>query len=265
MKRLILTYTQSCNLTCDFCYVSFHNRKIEDKSMEIVLRAIDLGFNIITFGGGDAFSKKLFREACRLCNENGVKTHVDTNTIAIRKDDYDFINKYVDLLGISLDGMGTVHNDMRKSNNLFQKVANVLETSNHLDLKVKINTVLTKKNIQDISNIYEYLKSLNNISIWSIYQFFPLDAAKRYSDDFIISDSEYDNAVNVLDFSSLNFKVEKFKFSDRVSGYVFSDELGNLYTNSIEGNYIDIGSIFEEGIEMKLGCLNINPKVEYRY
>ena len=55
MKRLIITYNQNCNLKCKFCYIDFHYQKIEDKTNEIVAKAIEYGFDIITFGGGDSF------------------------------------------------------------------------------------------------------------------------------------------------------------------------------------------------------------------
>ncbi|MGG3836960.1 radical SAM protein [Paenibacillus thiaminolyticus] len=119
MKRLILTYNQSCNLSCDFCYISFHHKKIQDKTYEIIERAISHNFDVITFGGGDSFSKKTFRESCILAKENNIFTHVDTNGLAINSDDFIFIEKYVDLLGISLDGIGADHNILRKSNNRY--------------------------------------------------------------------------------------------------------------------------------------------------
>lgn len=265
MKRLIVTYNQSCNLSCDFCYVSFHNKKIEDKTICIVEKAIELRFDVITFGGGDAFSKKHFREACIICKSHDIKTHADTNCIAIKPTDYKFIEENIDLLGISLDGIGIVHDRMRKSNNLFSKVNSVLVNLEKQNFKVKINTIVTKQNKDDLNNIYNYLNSFNNISIWSLYQFFPLDVAKRYQENFKICDQEFDLITE--SFKNTNFNIEKFKFSDRVSGYIFSDELGNLYTNVIDGNYITIGSIYDNTIDDKLQSLNlnINPKVEYRY
>lgn len=265
MKRLIVTYNQSCNLTCDFCYVSFHNKKIEDKTIHIVEKAIELRFDVITFGGGDAFSKRKFREACTICKSHGIKTHADTNCIAIKPTDYNFIEENIDLLGISLDGIGMVHDIMRKSNNLFSKVNSVLTNLDKQNFKVKVNTVVTKQNKDDLNNIYNYLNNLNNISIWSLYQFFPLDAAKRYQENFEISNQEFDLITE--SFKSKNFNIEKFKFSERVSGYIFCDEVGNLYTNTIDGDYLAIGSIFDNTINDKLQTLNlsINPKVEYRY
>jgi MoaA/NifB/PqqE/SkfB family radical SAM enzyme len=268
MKRIILTYNQSCNLSCDFCYVNFHHRKIKDKTYEVVNRAISMGFNVITFGGGDSFSKRSFRESCKLAKERGLFTQVDTNGISIEKGDFAFIDNYVDLIGISLDGIGETHNFMRRSNDLFSKVDNVLQTLEESNTIIKINTILTKQNKESINDIYRYLMQFKNIDRWSIYQFFPLSSAREHKSTFEINIEEFDSALAFLDKQQdMKFKIEKFKFNDRVSGYIFCDEQGRLYTNSIEGEYRDICSIFDDDVAEKLLEFNefINPRTKDRY
>ncbi len=263
MKRLILTYNQSCNLSCDFCYVSFHHEKVIDRTIDIVNRLKELGFTIITFGGGDAFSKRMFREGCIIANKNGIKTHVDTNCISIKENDYEFITKYVDLLGISIDGLGECHDKMRNKKDLFTKVNATLIKLQELNYSVKVNTMVSKCNIHTLCEIAEYLQKFNNINIWSLYQFFPLDAAKKSEVKHMISDEDFDTATEKIEFQ--NVSVEKFKYSNRVNGYIFTDETGRIYTNSINGEYKNIGSIFDNEIEKKLSSLDINPLVKYRY
>lgn len=267
MKRIILTYNQSCNLNCDFCYVNFHHQKIEDKTYEVVKRAIELDFDVITFGGGDSFSKRSFRKSCILAKENGLFTQVDTNALAIKHSDFSFIENYVDLIGISLDGIGEKHNLMRKAKNLFTKVDFVLQSLNESKTRIKINTILTKQNSDSIYDIFRYLNQFNNIDIWSIYQFFPLSAAKKYNDSYEISNDDFDKILSFLDNEDTKYKIEKFKYTDRISGYLFCDEQGRLYTNSLDGDYIDIGSIFDSKIAVKLSKINglINPKTIRRY
>ncbi|MEJ5105087.1 radical SAM protein [Chryseobacterium sp. MYb328] len=265
MKRLILTYTQSCNLTCDFCYVTFSNKRTEDKSIQIIERAISLKFDIITFGGGDSFSKKYFRDSCILAKKNGIITHVDTNCLAIKPTDLNFIIDNIDILGVSLDGTEDIHNSMRKSKNLFLKVDKILKNLQRLNYKVKINTVVTNQNKNNLECLFLYLNKFTNLSYWSLYQFFPLDAAIKNKNIFEVSDSDFD--IVTQNFQSKKFRIEKFKYTDRISGYIFCDEIGNVYTNSIDCNYSKIGSIFDSNIDQKLKSMNldINPKVIHRY
>ncbi|WP_426350228.1 radical SAM protein [Alloiococcus sp. CFN-8] len=267
MKRIILTYNESCNLSCDFCYINFHHKKIKDRTYEIIKKAISLDFKVITFGGGDPFSKSSFRKSCILAKENGLFTQVDTNCLAITKSDYNFIENYVNLIGISLDGIGNTHDNMRKSNKLFSKAESVLRTLMKSNTKIKINTILTKQNKDSVYDIYRYLSELDSIYSWSIYQFFPLSVAKENQEIFEICNEDFDNALTFLNKEERKFIIEKLKYSDRVIGYVFCDEQGNIYTNSLKGDYMYICSIFDPDVAEKLSKFNelINPITINRY
>ena len=268
MNRLIITYNQSCNLKCKFCYIDFHYQPVNDKTIEIVNVAIENNFNIITFGGGDSFSKKNFRDACKLAKRKKVFVHVDTNTKAIKENDIDFINNYVDLIGISLDSIGEKYDVFRESKNLFTKVNSVIEELDKLpNTSIKINTIVTKLNSEDITQIRDYIIKYKNIKRWSLYQFFPLSVAKKEREKYELSDMEYDKIIESLNLSELNINVECFKSKDRVKGYLFCDEEGNIYTNNIDGEYKKMFSIFEENLKLKLACINdqINPKTAIRY
>lgn len=268
MKRLIITYNQNCNLKCKFCYIDFHYKKIEDKTIEIVTKAIEYGFDIITFGGGDSFSKKTFRKACILAKENNIITHVDTNAIAIKDLDIDFINQYVDILGISLDAIGEDYDKFRDSKNLFKKVDLIItKLEAKINIPIKINTIVTEINYKNISEIRDYIFKFKNIKLWSLYQFFPLSVAKKESENYQISDYKFDLVTNSLKVDNPNLNVEFFKFKDRVNGYLFCDEQGFIYTNSIDGDYQKLYSIFDKDFKNKMDIVTekINPKTIERY
>ena len=82
-----------------------------------------------------------------------------------------------------------------------------------------------------------------------------------------LSDYEYDEIIHNLNLSELRIDVECFKFKDRVDGYLFCDEEGNIYTNNIEGDYIKLFSIFDEDAYSKFNSIKekINPKTSIRY
>lgn len=268
MNRLIITYNQNCNLKCKFCYIDFHYQPVDDKSIEIVQVAIENNFDVITFGGGDSFSKKKFRDACTLAKKNKIFVHVDTNAKAIKDADIDFINDNIDLLGISLDSIGEKYDIFRESKNLFNKVDFVLQQLDKFsNTTIKINTIVTKSNAGDITEIRDYILKYKNIKRWSLYQFFPLSVAKNESKKYELSDTEYDKIVQDLNLSELKIEVECFKFIDRVTGYLFCDEEGNIYTNNIDGEYKKMFSIFDEDIKIKFDNLNdqINPRTIVRY
>lgn len=268
MKRLIVTYNQSCNLHCKFCYIDFHNQKVNDKVLEILKKAVEMNFKVITFGGGDPFSKKSFAPACRYAKASGLFVQVDTNAKAIREHDYELIGRNIDLLGISIDAIGEDYNDFRGAKNLFDKVDNVIKTLNKLShTPIKVNTVVTKANKDKLPNIRDYILGCPNVVRWSLYQFFPLSSAESTKNLYEISDEDFEVAVSNLQPIKTNIQLEAFKYRDRVNGYLFCDEEGGLYTNSIKGEYVKLFSIFDPASKGKIDKIEelINPLTRYRY
>lgn len=268
MKRLIITYNQSCNLKCQFCYIDFHYKKVNDKIAEVVKKAVELKFEVITFGGGDPFSKKSFREACNYAKENNLFVHVDTNTKAIREIDLEFINRNIDLLGISIDAIGQDYDEFRDTKKLFEKVDAVInQLSKDSQIQIKINTVVTKENVDKLSEIRDYISNKRNVVRWSLYQFFPLSIAATNKARYEISDRDFELATANIEFCDSKIKIEKFKFNERVNGYLFCDEEGNLYTNNIKGEYIRLFSIFDFDLKKRIEQIEelINPLTINRY
>lgn len=253
-------------MRCKFCYVSFFNKRLNDMSIEIIQKAAKLGFDIITFSGGDPFSKSKFREACIEAKMLGLQTHVDTNALAIREEDISFIEDNIDILGISIDGVGEIHNELRESKNSFGKIEHLLSVISETKTTIKVNTVLTKENVNCLNELSSFLRQYPQVTIWSIYQFFPLDAASKYKDRFFIDNDEFTKRTSTLQINT-GLKMEVLPYSNRVNGYLFVNELGQMFTNSLVGEYFDLGSIFTtefDSLESKLKEL-INPRTIDRY
>lgn len=253
-------------MKCKFCYVSFFNKRLTDRSFEIIQRASKLNFDVVTFSGGDPFSKSNFREACIEAKSLDLQTHVDTNALAIREEDISFIEDNIDLLGISIDGFGETHDKLRESKNSFKKIEDLLSGISGLRTTIKVNTILTKENINCLEDLFSFLTQYPQISIWSVYQFFPLDAANKFKERYFISSKEFVERTSYLRENS-RFKIELFPFTNRVEGYLFVNELGQMFTNSLTGEYLELGSIFNteiEVLESKIKGL-INPRTLNRY
>ncbi len=268
MKRLIVTYNQSCNLTCKFCYIDFHHQKVDDKVLDIVKKAVELEFEVITFGGGDPFSKKSFAPACRFAKEQGLFVQVDTNAKAIKEPDFNLIAGSIDLLGISIDAYGEDYDDFRESKSLFKKVDAVIKRLHkESNTPIKINTIVTKTNKDKLLDIQNYILTCPNVVRWSLYQFFPLSFAASAQDSYEISDEDFDKAINSLEPFNIPIQLEAFKFSNRVNGYLFCDEEGRLYTNNIEGEYVKLFSIFDRNVKEEIDKIDelINPLTQDRY
>jgi MoaA/NifB/PqqE/SkfB family radical SAM enzyme len=167
-----------------------------------------------------------------------------------------------------LDAIGEDYDKFRESEKLFNKVDLIIrKLEKRVNIPIKINTVVTKLNRKNISEIRDYIMNFKNITRWSLYQFFPLLVAKKEIGKYQISDYEFDNLMQTLDINNPNLNVEFFKFKDRVHGYLFCDEQGGIYTNSINGNYEKLFSIFDKDFKNKMDARidKINPKTIHRY
>jgi MoaA/NifB/PqqE/SkfB family radical SAM enzyme len=251
-------------MKCKFCYVSFYNEKLNDFSIEIIRHAYCLGFDVITFSGGDPFSKVKFRDACKEAKRLGIKTHVDTNSLAVKRGDLSFIEENIDILGVSLDGVESTHDNLRESKNSFKKSELLIQAVDETSTIIKINTIITKENINCLTELSHFIDKYPKISIWSIYQFFPLDAAYKHEEKYSITNEEFEYYTKRLQVNS-RVKVEIFPYKNRVDGYLFVNELGELFTNSIDGNYIQMGSFFNTKLKDLEFNKFINPRTQHRY
>ena len=220
MKRLILNYSNKCNLNCDFCYLSFNDKGV-DRSIEIIERIADLGFSVITFSGGDPFCQPFFKQACAKAKEIGLFTHVDSNGLNISIEDINFITEKVDLLGLSIDGINVVHNRMRKKSFLFEKIETVLKKLQKRAYPVKINTIVTKQNYSSIIELASFLKSYSNISLWSLYQFFPLDSAKNKRDLYELDNNSFLEVIQKISHEVNNLMIENLPFTKELMDTFF--------------------------------------------
>ena len=100
-----------------------------------------------------------------------------------------------------------------------------------------------------------------------MYQFFPLSVARKEQDKYEISDYDFDLLTQHLNINNSNLNIVFFKFKDRVDGYLFCDEQGFIYTNSINGSYEKLYSIFDKDFKNKTDNLKrkINPKTIHWY
>src|SRR5262245_8547898 len=118
-SRIIFNFGFQCNMACSYCYIPFGGKEANpERCLEVVNRVAELGFKVITFGGGDPFRysylPQLVRESARL----GLTVHIDTNGILLneRAADFDLLRSCVALVGLPLDGPNSdVHSIMRDS------------------------------------------------------------------------------------------------------------------------------------------------------
>lgn len=161
LKDLHIRITSSCNFNCPHCYAAdWFGEKFEITLEEIeslVNQAIELGCKKVTFTGGEPLVAKCIVEAIKYCLSKKLRVEVETNGV--------FVNKLIEGLkdnvkkvefAISYDGV------KMRDEKLAKEVRNNIIKVKELGCDVKIQTVLTKLNIDEFDEIFRFSRD-NNI------------------------------------------------------------------------------------------------------
>ena len=160
LKDLHLRITSGCNFNCKHCYAAdWFDDKCELSIANIIFlvnQAVELGCRKVTFSGGEPIFAQDIVEAMSYCLGKNLKVAIETNGVLIdriisglKEDNVRKIS-----FGISYDGekmRGGKFVDLVKKN--IAKVAN-------LGCEIKIQTAITKINVDELDDIFSFSKSM---------------------------------------------------------------------------------------------------------
>lgn len=88
--------------------------------------------------------------------------------------------------------------ELGRGKNHFAEVKTILDYVRGKELKININTVVSKKNIDQINELGDFLNNYK-INTWKFFKFMPLrETAEKNKGQFEISDEEFENTKNVF-------------------------------------------------------------------
>lgn len=240
--------TSRCNENCKYCYRFLDIKDVNYDTNEKVLRKLIAdGVKEITFTGGEALLYKGFTDLLKIANENGVKCKLITNgTIVANNNDIREICDYLNSLTLSLDSIDdNINEELGRGKQHFSNVKTILEYLKNKDLKVTINTVVSKINIDYLEDLGKFLSNYN-IYAWRIFKFTPLrETAKINQNEFAISNEEFNSKKDLLNKFNKNFKVEYRQGDDFENKYVNIINAGDV-TKTEDGVDIVIGNVLKE-------------------
>lgn len=242
-------------MACDYCYIPFDKSVVDfELCKDICHRLSEVGFEEVTFGGGDPFLYPEFLSFLERVRGHFRFVQVDTNGLGMERLELGRIQGVCDLIGLPLDGpTAKVHAEMRGGRNHFGHVLELAHGFAMHSLRTKINTVVGRPNIRHLPKMPELIAELKP-AVWSIYQFWPIGPiAYKNSEKYQIGKEEFAQAVAKIEMPSQRPFVEIGSTSDRKDCYFFVNNLGKCYTvDPLDQNsYRTIGDIFDENIVEK--------------
>ena len=198
---------KECNMKCRHCFAEFKEcQEVDfDRAKQIVEQIAKIkSFKKINFSGGEPTLFKGIEELMEYAKSKGLKTSIVTNGSVIfkNKDLRSKIAHTTDILALSIDSfdseinkkIGRVYGNKCLSFDDFQKNIVSIRKENP-EIKIKINTVVTKTNCNE--NLYDYIAKINPVR-WKIMRMMPIKGEydSRESQSLPPTDAEFQEFLN---------------------------------------------------------------------
>ncbi len=159
--------TKRCNLNCIHCISSTGDKgEMDTKSVLDVIDILkDWGCKELYFTGGEPLAKKEIFTIFKKAKNNGIKIALLSNGTLINRRNIKLIKKYIDEIGISLDGSSSEINDLIRGEGVFEKIINSIKILRRYKIPVSLYSTICKLNINDFENIFKLINSLEVESV----------------------------------------------------------------------------------------------------
>lgn len=199
--RVVLNFSHRCALSCEWCYVPFETKRAHQRVVSgVVDQVASLGFQAITFGGGDPFQYSYIGDLVRRAKAAELQVHIDTHGKSLNPSQENalLIVEVVDVVGIPLDGPNAVvHDGMRNAPGHFDVVLTRLHWLKKIGARFKVNTVVSRRNVDSLPELAALIHELAPWR-WSVYQYMPLGPGAEVSVAHSLGTSEFQAAISTV-------------------------------------------------------------------
>lgn len=192
--------TSRCNENCGFCYRILTEKENDvEKNKKILDVLAKLSVDKISWTGGEALLYPNLIELLKISNSYGIVNNLLTNGKLLSKEKIIELEPYLDYITLSYDSNNSnTYKIMGRGEQHEKNVIQVLDfiKGNNINIKLKINTLVSKINKDEVINVGEILNKYN-IERWRLFKFMPLrNCAISNSTNFEISDEEFRQVVS---------------------------------------------------------------------
>ena len=156
--------TRTCNLKCKHCYADSDSRKYEGelstKEAKTFIKDLhEFKVPVILFSGGEPLVREDLFDLIQYAGNYKIRSTISTNGTLIDKDIAKRIKQSsVGYVGISLDGIGSTHDEFRRSKGSFDKALNGIRNCREVNQKVGLRFTINRHNYNQLEDIFHLIK-----------------------------------------------------------------------------------------------------------
>jgi Fe-coproporphyrin III synthase len=159
-KILQIHPTLKCNLECSHCYSSsgpFAQTRLSLDQLRTVLDdARELGYEVVSFSGGEPLLYTELPQLASHAKSIGYRVTLTTNGTLLHTKRFSQLERYLDLVAISLDGVPERHNRIRKSERAFDQLLSGLDSLKEKQIAYGFIHTVTSESWEDLLWISEF-------------------------------------------------------------------------------------------------------------
>lgn len=251
---------EPCNMRCKFCFATFQDVKqtilpkghlSREEAIEVVLQLAEIGFEKITFAGGEPTLCPWLPELIATAKDAGLTTMIVSNGSKLSDDFLEENKTKLDWIAVSIDSLNPATNIETgraicgKAPLTVDYYKSLVDRIKQHGYGLKINTVVNSKNFnENMSEFIRYAKPKR----WKLFQVLPMAGQNDLNiSDFKISDEQFQTFLDAHSGLRDITAIIPESNTQMKGSYAMIDPAGRFYDNAAgRHNYsrqiLEIGS-----------------------
>ncbi len=236
---------EPCNMRCKFCFATFQDVKQsilpkghlpKEQAIEVVSQLAEIGFEKITFAGGEPTLCPWLSELIKIAKNAGLTTMIVTNGSKLTDEFLEANKNHLDWIAVSIDSISPETNIeigraiSGKTPFSIEYYKSIIDKIKYYGYGLKINTVVTNRNFsENLSELIEYAQPKR----WKVLQALPIQGQNDSKiDSLIVRDEQFLKFIdNHRKLESITNIIPESNY-DMKGSYAMVDPAGRFYDNA---------------------------------
>lgn len=259
---------EPCNMRCKFCFATFQDVKHsilpkghlpKEQAIEVILQLAEIGFEKITFAGGEPTLCPWLPELIKTAKTVGLTTMIVTNGSKLTDEFLEANKNHLDWIAVSIDSTNPETNISigraisGRTPLSLEYYKSIMDKIKHYGYGLKINTVVTNRNFsENLSELIEYAKPKR----WKVLQALPIQGQNDNKiDSLLVNHEQFLQYIdNHRKLESITNIIPESNY-DMKGSYAMVDPAGRFYDNA-QGKHNYSRPILEVGARIAIQQVN---------